>query len=288
MPPRAGRPDYLVIGHATRDLRPDGGWRVGGTVVFAAAAAARLGLRAAIVTAAPPDVLAAIRHAAPDVELAALPTPTATTFANRYLPDGRRRQYLRSRAPMLGLDAVPDDWRACAIVHLAPVAAEVDGALAAAFPGALLGATPQGWLRAWGGTGLVRPAAWREAARVLPHLRALVLSQDDLATDAASADAAIARWARTVPVVVVTRGAAGADLLAQGSRVRVPAFPAREVDPTGAGDVFAAALFVALAEGEAPAAAVRFANAAAAFVVEQPGVAGLPDRAAVLARLGGA
>ncbi|HEV2236263.1 MAG TPA: hypothetical protein VGR57_06330, partial [Ktedonobacterales bacterium] len=71
MPPLVERPDYLAIGHATRDLRADGGWRVGGTVVFAAAAAARLGLRAAIVTAAPPDVLEAVRRAAPDVAVAA-------------------------------------------------------------------------------------------------------------------------------------------------------------------------------------------------------------------------
>jgi sugar/nucleoside kinase (ribokinase family) len=284
MPTPAERPDYLVIGHATRDLQPDGGWRVGGTVIFAAAAAARLGLRAAIVTAAPPDVLDAVRRAAPAVAVAALATPLATAFENRYLPDGRR-QYLHGRAPALGLDAVPEDWRACPIVHLAPVAQEVDAALAAAFPGALLGATPQGWLRAWDDTGLVRPADWRDRDRVLPHLRALVLSQDDVAKDAATAEAAIAEWARRVPVVVVTRGAAGADLLEGDRRTGVPAFATGEVDPTGAGDVFAAALFVALAEGQAPAAAVRFANAAASFVVEQPGVAGMPTRERILARL---
>jgi sugar/nucleoside kinase (ribokinase family) len=288
MPAHVARPDYLVIGHATRDLQPDGSWRVGGTVVFAAAAAARLGLCAAIVTAAPPEVLEAIRAAAPSVHVAAAPAVEATTFENQYLPDGRRRQYLRQRAPSLGLDAVPSGWRGCPLVHLAPVAQEVDAGLAGAFPGALLGATPQGWLRAWDGAGLVHGAPWHEVERVLPHLRALVLSREDLAADAARADAMILEWSHHVPVVVVTRAAAGADLVERGALARVPAVAAREVDPTGAGDVFAAALLVALAEGEQPLAAVRFANAAASFVVEQPGLAGLPTREQVQARLQGA
>jgi 1D-myo-inositol 3-kinase len=286
MHPVAGRPDYLVIGHATRDVQPGGGWRVGGTVVFAAAAAARLGLRPAIVTAAPPDVLEAMQRALPDVAVASVRTDAATIFENQYLGDGQRRQYLRGRAPLIGLDAVPAVWRECPIVHLAPVAQEVDAALASAFPGALVAATPQGWLRAWDATGLVRPAAWNECARVLPHLRVLVLSRDDVAPDAAVADAAIRRWAQSVPVVVVTEGARGAALLERGgSMIRVPAFSVREVDPTGAGDVFAAALLVALAEGSEPLAAVRFANAAASFVVEQPGLTGLPSRHEVLERL---
>ena len=45
-------PDFLAIGHVTRDLLPDGSWRLGGTVAFAALTAARLGLRPAIVTSA--------------------------------------------------------------------------------------------------------------------------------------------------------------------------------------------------------------------------------------------
>ena len=275
MPARDIQPDYLVIGHATRDVQPDGGWRVGGTVVFAAAAAARLGLRPAIVTAAP------------GVDVAAMPAATATTFENQYLADGRRRQYLRGRAPALGLEAVPEAWRGCPLVHLAPVAREVESGLADAFPGALLGATPQGWLRTWDAAGLVRPTLWHEADRVLPYLRALVLSQEDVATDATRAVAMIAAWARTVPLLVVTRGADGADLMQRGEVAHVPAFAVREVDPTGAGDVFAAALLVALAESEEPLAAVRFANAAASFVVERPGTAGLPSRQQVDARLRG-
>ena len=66
---------------------------------------------------------------------------------------------------------------------------------------------------------------------------------------------------------------------------RVPAYQANEVDPTGAGDVFATAFFVRLHETGDAVQAARFANAAASFVVEGPGVSCIPSRAQVEWRL---
>ncbi|HKS69374.1 MAG TPA: hypothetical protein VJQ45_03075, partial [Ktedonobacterales bacterium] len=58
-------PDLLLIGHASRDLLSAGGWRLGGTVTYAAATAARLGLRPAVVTSGPADLAAALEEALP-------------------------------------------------------------------------------------------------------------------------------------------------------------------------------------------------------------------------------
>ncbi len=75
----------------------------------------------------------------------------------------------------------------------------------------------------------------------------------------------------------------------QGARLRgdqVPAFPARAVDSTGAGDAFCAAFAVALAEGASDADAVRCGCAAGAHMVEHEGVIpGLPTRAQLEERL---
>jgi ribokinase len=75
----------------------------------------------------------------------------------------------------------------------------------------------------------------------------------------------------------------------QGARLRgdqVPAFPARAVDTTGAGDAFCAAFAVALAEGATDADAVRWGCAAGAHMVEHEGVIpGLPTRAQLDGRL---
>ncbi len=84
--------------------------------------------------------------------------------------------------------------------------------------------------------------------------------------------------------VVVTLGAAGA-LALDAAADHVPGLRVDAVDPTGAGDVFTAALAVALAEGSALRAAVGRANVAAALSVTRPGAqVAAPMRAEVDAR----
>ena len=82
--------------------------------------------------------------------------------------------------------------------------------------------------------------------------------------------------------LVVTLGERGAQL----GDDHVPAFPARTVDSTGAGDAFCAAFAVAIAEGASDLDAVRWGCAAGAHMVEHPGVIpGLPTRAELESRL---
>jgi ribokinase len=82
--------------------------------------------------------------------------------------------------------------------------------------------------------------------------------------------------------LVLTLGEQGAEIDGE----RVPAFSATVVDTTGAGDAFAAAFAVAIAEGLSDLEAVRWGCAAGAHMVEHPGVVpGLPTRAQLEARL---
>jgi len=62
----------------------------------------------------------------------------------------------------------------------------------------------------------------------------------------------------------------------RGRTRRVGAHPAREVDPTGAGDAFAAAFLLALARGADPADAARLGAAAGSIAVEGEGADALP------------
>ena len=68
-------PDYVVVGHVTKDLRP-GGFTMGGTATYAAAAAQRLGRRFIVADAAA-DAIAIIRArlAAQAAALTAAGTP---------------------------------------------------------------------------------------------------------------------------------------------------------------------------------------------------------------------
>jgi ribokinase len=82
--------------------------------------------------------------------------------------------------------------------------------------------------------------------------------------------------------VVLTLGERGARVDGEV----VPAFPARVVDSTGAGDAFCAAFGVALAEGLSDLDATRWGCAAGAHMVEHEGVVpGLPTLAQLEERL---
>jgi sulfofructose kinase len=95
-------------------------------------------------------------------------------------------------------------------------------------------------------------------------------------------DAALQRLvAAGARVAAVTRGAAGVTWADAGGGLRhCAACPVDVVDTLAAGDVFHGAYALAIAEGRATDAAIRFASAAAAIKCSRPGGRnGAPTRA---------
>jgi ribokinase len=92
-----------------------------------------------------------------------------------------------------------------------------------------------------------------------------------VASDREVQEAAGALLAKGPRTVVLTLGARGAYVGAEGVRSLVPGFAVEAVDTTAAGDVHGGALAVALVEGRPVLEAVRFANAAAALSVTRLG-----------------
>lgn len=252
---------------------------LGGTVSYAAVAAQRLGWDAAILTAAGPDF-------DPDVELPGISgfvrRGSATTrFVNSYDAAGTRTQSVVARARDVDLSLLPDAWRDPDVLLLGPVAGEVAGGTAAAFEAGAVGATAQGWLRAIDEDGVVSPLDWTQPGRDLASVHALFLSENDLPEAAARCPGLLSH----VPIVVLTRGWRGVTLFERGGVHDVAGLPREEVDPTGAGDVFAAAFLVRYHETHDPLAAAAFATCAASCVVEAVGLAGIGTRAEVEKRL---
>lgn len=95
----------------------------------------------------------------------------------------------------------------------------------------------------------------------------------------------LVEWSLRVPLLVATDGRDGATLFERGTATRFSAYPATEVDPTGAGDVFAAALLAHLYQHRDPHAAMDFANCVASLSVESPGISGIPTREQIEERL---
>jgi len=86
--------------------------------------------------------------------------------------------------------------------------------------------------------------------------------------------------------VVVTLGAAGAELHTAEGATHIEPFPVAPVDTTGAGDTFSGSLCARLAAGDNLPTALRFASAAGALCTTAAGaVPSIPRQAAVTALL---
>lgn len=271
-------PDYVVVGHVTRDVLSDGGYHLGGTASYAAITAARLGLQVGVLTSCEPGYLGS--GIGPSIAVRCQETTVTTTFENVYT-SGSRRQYLRGVAARLTCDHVPEAWLRAPLVHLGPVAQEVDPAMACCFPDSLLGVTPQGWLRCGGADGTVGRCQWTDAEKVLSLSTVTILSPEDLGGDRSLLRQYL-RWSR---LLVLTLGRKGAIVHSRASARRVPAFQAEEVDPTGAGDVFAAAFLISYKETGDCIEAARFGNCAASFAIEGPGATTVATREQIERRL---
>jgi sulfofructose kinase len=148
--------------------------------------------------------------------------------------------------------------------------------------------------------GALAALQWARAHQVLGVLDADVAPQSDLRTlvpaaqwavfsepglacyaphAASQAEALASALAAGAQVAMVTLGERGV-LWTRGQGLHTMAgFQVKAVDTTGAGDVFHAALVLALSEGQVDAGAIRFASAAAAIKCTQRyGVLGTPSR----------
>lgn len=272
-------PEYLVIGAITRDVIP-GGYTLGGTVTYGSITASRLGKRSAIVTSAAPDLL--LPEAFKNVQCVVVPSEQTTTFRNIYV-NGTRQQYIDALARPIDIHHIPPAWYGAPLVHLGPLVGELDETMVHLFPNSLVIATPQGWFRSWDERGHVTLGCWPRAELLLPYLAALILSDEDVRGD----PGCLERFALMTRTLVVTHGARGATVYHSGEVRHLPTRPACEVDPTGAGDVFAAAFLVRLHEillergVEDPWEAARFANVVASFSVEGMSYSAIPQRAQV-------
>lgn len=265
--------DYLLIGHVVVDRVDARHVVLGGTASYAAVTLRNLGIHGALHTSASyePGLVDTLYG----TQIARIPADYTTCFANTQ-ENGTRRQVIESVAAKLTFEQLLPGWRHPKVVHLAPVCQEMEaGHFLDRFPRSFLGVTPQGWLRAWDEeTGEVRFADWPDAERALKRADAVVISENDV-PDQHVVDA----WAAHARLLVVTRGPQGCDVYEQGESAphHVPAFRAgKEVDSTGAGDVFATAFFWHLSQTRNWQEAADWAACVASFVGEKRGVAGVP------------
>ncbi|HLF71460.1 MAG TPA: PfkB family carbohydrate kinase [Dehalococcoidia bacterium] len=259
------------MGHIVKDIVP-GGWRPGGGAYYAAAQAARFGLEVVVVTSCSPEIEPA--KLLPRVDWQIVPSETSTTFENSYA-DGKRSQRILAQAQRISLADIPADWREAPMSLVTPVFEDVDDDLPAALNTGhnLVGVGGQGWLRRLDGD-VVKP----KRVKTGPWLAGDVVFVSD---EDVEHEHDVQAWRSRVPVVILTRAHRGCTVWTRGSRHEIPALEVEEVDPTGAGDVFAAAFLIRYREIHEARTSAIFASAAAALAISGVGAAKIGDRAAI-------
>jgi ribokinase len=288
-------PSIVVVGSANADLHigvaalplagdtvlaDDARWLPGGKGANQAAAAARLGADVVFVTAVGDDSTAEVALgglAADGVDLSSVrrlpgsPSGVAVVCVDSHgenlivvAPGANRRLEPTDISVPSGCDAV--------LVSLEIPAAAAEAALNAA--------------RAAGALAVLNAAPADECTPALLDLADVVVANEGEAA-AIAAGGSLVDLARQCGVTVIaTAGPAGVRAAtADGTELHEPALPADVVDTVGAGDCFAAAVTVALAEGQDLGAALKFATAAATLKVGRAGARSSPERAEVDALL---
>ncbi len=302
------RYDYVTVGHVTCDAveRPARGTirRPGGSAFYSALQAARLGMRTLILTqGVPSEIEALLAPYRDELELRVIGARRTTTLSTRGSGAGRTQRVLAWAGPIL--EPVELDT---AILHLAPVARETPVAWEGRAD--FVGVTPQGLVRRWEqhegvplDTGSLLgdiPLAPPDSGALPGDISAVALDPDLLPDsfhaavisehECPSCHALFAAARRCGACVAVTAGGRPATVhlpASAGGQVVQSAIPPVVAvrDDIGAGDVFAAAFFVALAEGRTPLQAATLGNAAAAVRIAGVGADAIGGRAQVEAVL---
>ena len=248
----------------------------GGPSLYSARTAAALGAEVTLVTTLAPGYDRAVLDGLRLVAQAAACPPR---YENRYDAAGARTQFLLCEGEPVSFDATavgPADALIVAPAYHEFAAPPVCEARVHAV-------ALQGLLRMRESDNRVWPhkQPWLQVA---PFARAggfAFLSDEDTPAPEALAE----RLAEAGMTAFVTRGARGATRFDRDGATDLPAFAAEPVEPTGAGDCFATAFTVRFAETGDIDEASRFALAAGALAVEAHGLAAIPSRAAIEARL---
>ena len=276
--------DILLLGNVTRDIAGDDPdspeYTLGGSVSYAALTCRQLQVRPELATRAAVNIdISQLRAAA---RCTVLPSETTTTFANIYSTEGRVQYCYNPAPPITAADLTPR-MRQSKVVFLCPIMQEVAPDVPACFSeDSFLAAGLQGWLRCIDDEGRVHAAGLTCRDVILRRMNLIILSREDIDNDLAR----LYRLMKHVPLAILSNYKQGCDVFQRrGGRLlrqHVQPRPALEVDPTGAGDIFATAFLVRYLETGLVWHAARFANVTASFGVEGLGPSAIPTRQTVM------
>lgn len=268
--------DFLAIGHVCHDWTPLGNV-LGGTTSYTSFFARKMNLQTAILTSYGSDF--EFQNRFHNISLHSISSDKTTFFKNVY--DGsNRQQFLLKKSNNIFTNHIPLDFQNPKMVLLGPIANEIDFGILDKFKNSMVAICPQGWMRRWNSDGKVFHQTLEDWS-VFQKADIVILSEEDLNFQLKL----IPKLADIFNILVVTKGEKGADVFSNNNKHTFSSFPAKMIDPTGAGDIFASAFLIKYFETKDISKAGNFANAAASFCIEKEGIEGIASQEEILKRI---
>jgi sugar/nucleoside kinase (ribokinase family) len=267
---------------------------LGGSAAYVSFAARRLGSRVAVVSKVGGDFPEAyswwLEQESIDLSrVIKVESAKSTRFELKYNSDLSDRVLVsKSRAPSITIDELSSSLKA-SVVHIAPIAGEVTYDVVEKLKGCaeVLSFDPQGLVRSFDENGTVSlcPLADKRMLEIVKMYKS-TLPEIGAVTGISELNSAIkAVHDCGVEVVIVTLGARGSVLSADGATYNIPACsPDRIVDPTGAGDAFMGGFLAEYVNGRNLLRCACVGSAAASLVVESMGPTYFGDKETIYQR----
>jgi sugar/nucleoside kinase (ribokinase family) len=257
----------ISVGYITHDLY---GQKIlpGGSALYAAQTFKALGASSKIVSSVGKDF--GFEQALQDLEAKLVRAGQTTTFRNLYTSENIRTQTVEGISQPITPEILPANWRKPDILFICPVLNEVDlVSWNKATYAKIVGIGVQGFVRCVEKpSGKVEHKSWNPRAKDLEGVDVAFLSKQDVIGQEELIDILI----ENVDIVVVTHGQQGADVYEKNRKFHMGIYKTNVIDPTGAGDCFAAGFMQALAMGKTCQTAAKRAAACASVIIEGQGL----------------
>ena len=257
--------ELLCIGHCCHD-KVENGFILGGAVSYASSIANALDVKSTILTSVGEDFRFLEYFKNRNITFHNIPSEKTTVFENKYI-DGKRIQYIHSRAENITPTDIYTQLAGIPLVLIGSIAREIDFSIVKKFDNAFVAAIIQGMMRDWDEQGRVFSKKMNWAS--LADLDLVFISDDDME----GMESEIPHIVSEVGHVVLTHGKDGATVFHEGKEHFYPSFPTNEIDPTGAGDTFSTVYLLNFYETKNIDQAIINAHCAASIMVEGKGLA---------------
>jgi len=259
--------DYLCVGHVCMDMTQSG-FVLGGSASYCSLYANSLGYSAGVISSHGEEfefahLLEKLDHKQ------ILRAERSTIFENRYVGE-KRQQILHTIADKIFLDEHISKENV-QILHLCPLADEL--VLGPNFSSdSFICMTIQGWLRA---RNPQKEVIYKEMDfEVLRHADVVILSNEDIP----DLDDKLEILKEVSKILIITNGSLGAKCYIENDVIFSPSFPAKMIDPTGAGDIFATGFCLDYLESNDIHTAITAGHCLASLCVERSDFKDLPDK----------